>query len=202
MTAASGASTPARPAPRAPSRTSAPPPDSRAATSSGRRRCRTGTATGLDSPQTLLEQRDRADRAPGAVRIGLGEEDRAEPVGDVELRIERRRDVEQRIEQVVRLAAAALRSSLRAARSTERRESSRRRPAARRIESASRFSAVAGSQVQLAASPSGGAGIPAARAGTLQRDGAPPGRAAAATERCRRVECTAMRSFESRAARR
>ena len=42
----------------------------------------------------------------GAARVGLGEKDRAEPVGDVEPRIERRRDVEQRIQQRVGVGAA------------------------------------------------------------------------------------------------
>ncbi len=55
-----------------------------------------------DVLEALLEERDRLIGSPGPVRICFGQEDRPEPVRDVEARIERRRDVEQRIQQIER----------------------------------------------------------------------------------------------------
>ena len=51
--------------------------------------------------QPLLQQRDRQVGPAGPARIRLAEEDRAEPVGDAEVRIQRRRQIEQRIQQRV-----------------------------------------------------------------------------------------------------
>ena len=53
------------------------------------------------SPGCLFEQRDRLIGVAGSVGIALREQDRAEPVRDVETRIQRRRDVEQRIQEIV-----------------------------------------------------------------------------------------------------
>jgi hypothetical protein len=59
--------------------------------------------------EPFAQQRDRLVGAAGTARISLAQENRSEPVGDVEVRIERRRDVEQRIQQVV-LASSGHRS--------------------------------------------------------------------------------------------
>ena len=49
--------------------------------------------------QSLLEQRDRLVGPARPVRRRHRQEDRAEPIGDDEVRIERRRQIEQRLEQ-------------------------------------------------------------------------------------------------------
>ena len=49
----------------------------------------------------LLQQRDRLIGAPRSARIRFAQKDRAESVGNREVRIERRRQVEQRIELLV-----------------------------------------------------------------------------------------------------
>jgi hypothetical protein len=49
----------------------------------------------------LPQERNRLVRTPRAPRVGFAQEDRAEPVRDREVRIERRRDVEQRVQQLV-----------------------------------------------------------------------------------------------------
>ena len=51
--------------------------------------------------EPLLQQRDREVGTAGAARIRLAEEDRAEAVGDAEVRIERGRQIEQRVQQRV-----------------------------------------------------------------------------------------------------
>ena len=52
--------------------------------------------------EPFLQQRDREIGAPGAARRRLAEKDRAEPVRDAEVRIERRRQIQQRVEERVR----------------------------------------------------------------------------------------------------
>ena len=80
-----------------------PPPCSRAATSSGRTRCPACTPTCRARSRSPF----RAARSPG--RAGRRRPDTArpgrspEPVGDIEPRVERRRQVEQRVEQRVRV---------------------------------------------------------------------------------------------------
>ncbi len=69
--------------------------------------------------QTLLEQRDRQIRPAGTAWIRLGEEDRAEPVGDVEQRIQRGGEIEQRIQQ--RIAGGGIRGQRRRRRQLRRR---------------------------------------------------------------------------------
>ena len=54
--------------------------------------------------QSLFEQRDCQIRTAGPARIGLGEKNRAEPVRDVEPRIERRRQVQKRVQEIVSAA--------------------------------------------------------------------------------------------------
>ena len=49
----------------------------------------------------FLEQGDGQIGTAGAARVRLGEENRAKPVGDAESRIERRRTIEERIEQMI-----------------------------------------------------------------------------------------------------
>ncbi len=51
-------------------------------------------------PQALLEELDGVVGPSGPMRIGLGQEDGAEPIRDVEPRIERGRDVEQRVQEI------------------------------------------------------------------------------------------------------
>ena len=48
-----------------------------------------------------LQQRDRLIGTPRSAGIGLGEEDRAEPVREIEARVERRDQIEQRVKEVV-----------------------------------------------------------------------------------------------------
>ncbi len=50
----------------------------------------------------LAEQTDRQIRSPGSTRLFLREKECAEPVGDAEIRIEGRGQIEQRVQQVVR----------------------------------------------------------------------------------------------------
>ena len=73
--------------------------ESRGGTSSERTRCPAGTATCPARSRRPFSSRAiaRSGRS-GAARIGLGEKHRAKPIRDVEPRIERRRDVEQRIQ--------------------------------------------------------------------------------------------------------
>ena len=79
----------------------------------------------------------RSDR-PGSARLLLREEERAEPVGDVEVRIERRRQIEQRIQQLVRLVGTAPTGAFR--RNAEWRGSSTGPPRVASYDSASRVS--------------------------------------------------------------
>ena len=58
----------------------------------------------------LSQQRDRQIRTARAARVAFAQEDRAEAIGDREVRIERGRQIEQRIQQLV-LAAAVARPS-------------------------------------------------------------------------------------------
>src|SRR5205085_9468069 len=55
--------------------------------------------------QPLLQQGDGQVGTAGAARIVLREKNRAEAVGDVETRIQRRGQVEQRIQEIVLLLA-------------------------------------------------------------------------------------------------
>ncbi len=60
--------------------------------------------------ESLAQQRNRQVGPPGSVRRALGQEDRAEPVGDVEAWVERRRQIEERIELVVSSGPVAVES--------------------------------------------------------------------------------------------
>ena len=92
-----------------------------------------------DRGESLLEQRDRLIRASRPVRRRHRQEDRAEPIRDVEMRVERRREIEQRLEQLE--AAGRARGSAVAAEVLDRRGSSRRRPPSARNDSTSRRAA-------------------------------------------------------------
>ena len=66
-------------------------PCSRAGASSARTRCRGSTATSAAGRDPLAQERDRLIGPARPARIALAQEDRAEAVGDGEVRIERRR---------------------------------------------------------------------------------------------------------------
>ena len=117
------AATRARPECRRPSGTTSRRCGSRPATSSGRTRCPAGSATRRVRPEPLLEERNRLVGAPGPARIAFREKDRAEPVRDDEPGVERRGDVEQRV-QPGRSSGPTMPSAA-CRRSTARRGSSR-----------------------------------------------------------------------------
>jgi hypothetical protein len=68
-----------------------------------------------DPLDAALQQRDREIGRPGPARIGLGQKDRAEAIGDLEMRIERRDQIEHGYKHDRKLALAARRSPARAA---------------------------------------------------------------------------------------
>ena len=58
------------------------------------------TATSSATRQALLEQRNRLVGLTGPARLRFGQEDRAKPIGDIEVRIQRRREIEKRVEKL------------------------------------------------------------------------------------------------------
>ena len=117
----------ARPAATRRAGTSAPPPHVAELPVIDEARCRGSTATSSAARDALAQERDRLIRPAAAAGICLAQEYRAEPVRDREVRIERRREIEQRIQQFVLARLFTVRGDRR--RNAGWRGSSRRRPA-------------------------------------------------------------------------
>ena len=82
-----------------PARTGAPPRDSRSATSSGRRRCRGGTASDPGRRPGPSRGAGGLVGASGPAGVAFAQENGPQPRCHVEVRIERRRHVEERIQE-------------------------------------------------------------------------------------------------------
>ncbi|MGC4084599.1 MAG: hypothetical protein QM736_21400 [Vicinamibacterales bacterium] len=75
------------------------PRRSRATTSSGRTDVLNDFPLIGSSGQSLFEQRHREVRPSGSARVRLREKNRAEPVSDIEIGIQRRRRIQERIQE-------------------------------------------------------------------------------------------------------
>ena len=120
------------------------------------------------SRRCRAQQRDRRDPAGRPARIGLGQEDRAEPVRHPEMRVERRHEIEQRIQQVEVRGSPVLRVRRGACRrnTPPRASSRRRRPGCRKPSASARD-----------AGPTEATSSDSAARTAPSRDRAPPARA-------------------------